>query len=89
MVFIALGYPYRIYERKSENAVTEIWAYNDFRVHTEFEPFERWYYYRDSRGNVHHMRDMTWMSVSHSDEYESLRVEFEGDKVKAIERLRR
>jgi hypothetical protein len=88
MVYLAFGRPSGIYERKTEAETTEIWSYTDFHVWTEYEPLETWYYYRDVKGNMHHMRDLTWINRSHTREYESLRVEFDGDRVKAIERLR-
>ncbi|MDD4873336.1 MAG: hypothetical protein PHR77_22495 [Kiritimatiellae bacterium] len=88
MVFLAFGRPNSIYERKTETGMTEIWSYNDFHVWTEYEPLETWYYYRDVKGHMHQMRDLAWISRNRTREYESLRVEFDGDKVKAIEKLR-
>jgi outer membrane protein assembly factor BamE (lipoprotein component of BamABCDE complex) len=88
MVYLAFGRPNSIYERKTDMGITEVWSYTDYHVWTEYEPLESWYYYRDVRGNLHRIRDLTWINRSHTSEYESLRVEFDGDKVKAIEKLR-
>jgi len=88
MVFLALGRPVAVFDRETSVVKTEVWSYSDMHVWSEPGPVGMWYYYRDSRGRIHYMRDMTWGYRTYSREYESMRVEFEGEKVKAIERLR-
>ena len=87
MVFLALGRPAAVFERETSVGKTEVWSYSDMNVWSEPSPVGMWYYYRDSKGRVHYLRDTTWSYRTYTREYESLRVEFESDKVKAIERL--
>lgn len=89
MVFLALGRPGAVFERETSAGKTRVWSY--FGIHTWVEPgpVGMWYYYRDSRGRIHYMRDMTLSYQTYSREYETLRIEFEGENVKAVERLRR
>lgn len=88
MVFMALGFPQRKYTRVTTTGQNEIWSYTDTRYSSSYQPVSNDYWYRDSDGRLHRMTDWTWVDVGRTTEYERLRVEFESDKVKAIENLR-
>ena len=88
-VRMALGEPDRVYHRfTSTNTPNEVWAYtsydyrNDPQFVTVLSPVS------DPRifGTV--TPNIVMMDVQQRTEYEALRVEFEGDKVKAIEALK-
>jgi hypothetical protein len=88
-VRMALGEPARIYHRfTSTNAPNEVWAYtaydyrNDPQFVTVLSPVS------DARVFGTMSPNIVLMDVQQRIEYEALRVEFEGDKVKAIEALK-
>jgi outer membrane protein assembly factor BamE (lipoprotein component of BamABCDE complex) len=89
MVFIAMGRPHRVYERVTDAGAAEIWAYVGVRFGAHLVPVDTSYVYRDRDGEPHLAHGWTFVDAGGSDEYETLRVEFQNDKVKAIERLRR
>lgn len=90
MVYIALGQPRRVYDRQSEETTTEIWAYTGLRYGGGFHhPVDTAHVFRDAEGEVHFVYGITWVTVDDRVEFETLRVEFEDDKVVAIENLRR
>jgi len=90
MVFIALGNPRRVYDRQSAARTTEIWAYTGFRYGGGFHrPVDTAHVFRDAEGEVRYVYGITWVTVDDRVELETLRVEFEDDKVVAIENLRR
>ena len=89
MVFIALGNPDRTYVRLTEAGSVEIWAYTGVYYTTDFEPVEARYWVRGVDGGMHLIHDWAWADISVRHEYETLRVEFRDDKVKAIETLQR
>ena len=89
-VRMALGDPDRIYHRIiSTNTPNEVWAYTsyDYRSDPQFvtvlSPVS------DPRLFGSFSPNIVLMDVQQRTEYEALRVEFEGDKVKAIEALKR
>jgi len=88
-VRMALGEPDRIYHRATSNGVNAVWAYTayDYRTApqyaTVFAPaVEPWLGAGCAPGVV-------LVEFHQPNEYEALRVEFEGDRVKAIEALKR
>lgn len=88
MVFIALGSPDRDYTRVSTEAETEVWSYVDLDYRPDTRAVSTVYHYRDKRGRMRRVADWTWIEVGTYIEYESLRVEFQGGAVKAIEALK-
>jgi len=89
MVAMALGRPDRIYSRKAESAATEVWAYVSRRYSWEPYPVEGAYLVRDAAGRYRYVPTFTWVDVSKEYEYETLRIEFDKDKAKAVERMQR
>jgi len=89
MVFIALGAPHRVYDRTTAAGEAETWAYTGVRYSTRFRPVDATYTYRGADGRLHWGHNWAWVDVSDRDEYETLRVVFENEKVATIERLRR
>lgn len=89
MVFIALGKPGRVYDRLTQGASAEMWSYVGMRYSSDLQPVETSYWYRDADGNLQRIYNWSWIDVGRYTEYETLRVEFETNKVRAIEILRR
>jgi hypothetical protein len=87
MVFLALGAPYRVYVRKTEAGESTIWTYSQLRYTSDMQPVQTTSWYRDRQGRMHPTYDWVWVDVGRASEYESLRVEFAGDKVTTIETL--
>jgi len=86
-VRMALGEPDRIYHRATTNGVNEVWAYTayDYRGPPQYAtvfapPAEPW------PGN--YTTGVVLLEVHQPNAYETLRVEFEGGRVKAIEALK-
>ena len=88
MVLIALGAPARVLMRMTEAGQTEVWVYSNTRYVADYRSRPAAFWYRDSRGRLRQGVDWAWMDAGGQQEYETLRVEFDGDKVKAIESLR-
>ena len=89
MVKLALGGPRQIHTRTTAAGETEVWTYTGVSFSTTMQPVDRAYWYRDRSGLVRQAYEPGWVDVQERTEYPILRVEFEGGKVKAIERLRR
>jgi hypothetical protein len=88
MVRMALGAPQRVHTRTTQAGAAEIWIYTDVAYRSRIEPVESTYWYRDRRGDLHPGSQLMWADMQQRYEYAMLRVEFDGDKVKAIEALR-
>ena len=88
MVRIAMGPPYHVVVRTAQTGETEIWVYTRIGFTTTLEPVTVGVAYTDARGRYRHGFGTTWVDVEHAYEYPVLQVEFEGDKVKTIERVR-
>jgi hypothetical protein len=88
MVRMALGGPQRIHTRTTQGGATEVWVYTDIAYRSRLEPVESTYWYRSRRGDLHPASSLSWVDLQQRHEYVVLRIEFEGDKVKAIEALR-
>ena len=88
MVYIALGDPQRIYDRVSAGRTNEVWAYTGEQGRPEPRPVATTYWYRCADGRLRLMQDWVWMDAWRGVEIDLLRVEFEGDIVRAIESLR-
>jgi hypothetical protein len=89
MVYLALGEPDRKYTRKTASGQSDIWSYvsrytttdrrlvtGRFRVHTPDRGYRT-------------VRDSVWVDVDQMHEYDRLRLEFDGDTLKAIEEVQR
>ena len=89
MVFIALGKPDRQYSRQTATGLTEVWAYITYETTTDRQRIDGRFRGRDSTGVYRTVDGPAWVDVQQKREYEKLRVEFEGDTVRAIERMER
>ncbi len=89
MVFIALGRPQHTYDRVTREGSTEVWTYNGMRYATRYAPVDASYWYLDRRGDVRLAYGWSWIDVGYGSEFPTMRVEFQGDAVAAIESLRR
>lgn len=87
MVFIALGLPDRKYQRTTAEGTKEVWAYVDYRYKYEQQLVRGNFRYRDANGRMRTTTDSVWVDVQTKTEFERIRVEFQGDKVAAIDRL--
>lgn len=90
MVFIALGNPDREYTRRTASGIMTVWSYTDHYSQTRRELVDGQFRVRDSRsGQIYSVRDSVWVDVPTYHEYDRLRVEFDADRVVAIEELNR
>ncbi|HEY8240725.1 MAG TPA: hypothetical protein VIH35_04720 [Kiritimatiellia bacterium] len=89
MVDMALGEANRKYTRKSATGSAEVWSYVGYYTTTDRQRVQADVRVRDSTGVTRTVNDWFWVDVQQRSEYEKLRVEFEGDKVLAIETLER
>jgi hypothetical protein len=89
MVFMALGKPDRQYERTTETGQTEIWSYVSLYSTTSRQRIDGPFRVRDPRGGYRTVSESLWVDVNEQHEYERLRVEFEGGRVRAIENVTR
>ncbi|MEI6165584.1 MAG: hypothetical protein WCS52_00165 [bacterium] len=88
MVRLALGLPRQVNVRTSEVGETEIWTYVNSRYVSRYEPSNAGYWYRDRAGRPYHSYDTMWVSRSGFEDYPVLKLEFVGDSLKVIERLK-
>jgi outer membrane protein assembly factor BamE (lipoprotein component of BamABCDE complex) len=86
MVRLALGAPHRVNTRLTEQGAAEVWVYTTLRHVSRYEPVHAGTGYRGRSGRLYRACDLTWMDMSYPVEIPAMRVEFEGGKVKAIER---
>ncbi len=89
MVFIALGKADREYTRRTADGVTEVWSYTAHYTSTSRELVDGRFRVRDTRGQIHTVRDSVWVDVPVKHEYERLRLEFREGAVFAIEEMTR
>lgn len=89
MTRLALGMPQRVHTRTTETGQVEIWIYLGIRYVSHYEPMDTGYWYRDRAGRLRRSYDTMWVDRGYSEEFPVLRLEFSGDKLKAIERIRR
>ena len=89
-VQMALGDPDRVFQRITTNHVADVWSYNSYDYRTDPQFITILSPVSDIRGlGVITPPNVIMVDVQHRVEYEALRVEFEGDKVKAIEAVKR
>jgi outer membrane protein assembly factor BamE (lipoprotein component of BamABCDE complex) len=89
MVHMALGKPDRQYSRTTESGQSEIWSYVDLYSTTRRQRIDGPFRVRDPDGGYRTVSDAVWVDVDAQHEYERLRVEFEGNRVRAIENVTR
>lgn len=88
-VRLALGQPRRVYTRKTGSGTVQVWAYTSEYTTTDRQRVNARVSGRDSTGALRTFTDWVWVDVEQRHEYDRLRVEFENDKVTAIETLER
>jgi len=89
-VRMALGEPARVYHRStSTNTPNEVWSYTAYGYRNDPQFVNVLSPVSDPRVFGTATPNIVLMDVPQRTEYESLRVEFEGDQVKAIEALKR
>ncbi len=91
MVRMALGPPARVYKRRTAAGEKMIWAYVQVYWTRERAPSPRWVRIRDADGDSRYVEvvDNWHWRADKEHEYERLRVEFEDDRVTAIETVER
>ncbi len=89
MVFIALGEPQRKYSRTTATGASEVWSYVGTYTTTERQLVTGDFRVRSNEGIFRTVHDSAWVDVQQEHEYEQLRVEFENNQVKAVERIER
>ena len=88
MVSSALGPPRQVNIRTSETGEVEIWTYVNARYISSFEP-SAGYWYRDLAGRPCRSYDTMWVNRGWFEEYPVLKLEFVGNTLKVMERLKR
>ncbi|MEI6563125.1 MAG: hypothetical protein WCO42_02320 [bacterium] len=89
MARLALGLPQRLHTRTVETGELEIWIYTNSRFISDYQPMSTGYWYRDRAGRLYRSYDTLWVNRGWYEDYPVLQLEFSGDKLKAIERMKR
>ncbi len=89
MVRLALGSPWQVHVRTAESSETEIWTYVNSRFISSYEPSNAGYWYRDRAGRLQRSYDTMWVNRGWYEDYPVLKLEFMGDKLTVIERIKR
>lgn len=87
MVHMSLGRPNHVFNRETMAGKTEVWAYTDTEYRSTHRPVAGNYWTRTRGGRLQPAPGFLWVDAQHSREYDTLRVEFENGKVRAIDRL--
>jgi hypothetical protein len=88
MVRLAVGRPQQIHTRTTDTGDLEVWSYVNSRYVGYYQPMTTGYWYQDRHtGRVAKSYDTMWVNRGWYEDYLVLRLEFSGDKLKAIERL--
>ncbi|NCC50691.1 MAG: hypothetical protein EOM20_05685 [Spartobacteria bacterium] len=85
MVYIALGAPDNKYERKTALGTSEIWAYSGYYTTPDRQRVKGEFRYRDSKGQWRTATDDVWVNVDVRHIYDKKRVEFQNNRVVAVE----
>ncbi len=88
MVRMALGVPDRIHTRTTAAGETDVWTYLGLTYDSAMQPVDSSYVYRDRHGHIRRVYDTSWVTVNRSREYPVIRLEFEGGRVKVIEKAK-
>jgi len=89
MATMALGEPDRTYTRRTATGIYTVWSYTDRHSSTQRKMVSGTFRVRDHAGRVRTVQDSVWMDVPVQHEFEHLRIEFEADRVTAVETLTR
>lgn len=89
MVRLALGAPPQVNVRTTETGDIEIWTYFNTRYISSYEPLNAGYWYRDRAGRLQRSYDTMWVNRGWYEDVPVLRLEFVGDKLKAMERAKK
>lgn len=89
MVTMSMGKPDRTYTRTTAEGTMEVWSYIASYTTTERQHIKGEFRVRDASGVYRTVTDMAWADVEQKHDYETLRIEFAGDEVKAIEEMNR
>jgi hypothetical protein len=87
MARMALGAPDYVATRTSREGTTEVWLYTRTQHLTRWEPVRTSAWIRDRRGRLVAVPDWDWVDLHATREFPVLRLEFEADAVKTLERL--
>ena len=87
-VRMALGEPARVYHRATTQGTNEVWAYTSYEYRTLPQYTAVMAPVSGPWLNSAYPPGVVLLDVQQRQEYEALRVEFEGDKVTAIEALK-
>ena len=88
MVRLALGAPSRVLARRTGAGEVEVWIYTAYRHGTDVQSVSTEQWYRGRDGRTYLGTEPACVTVDTREEYPVLRLEFEGGKVRAIERPR-
>lgn len=88
-VRLALGAPNREYTRRTGDGTVQVWSYTKEYTTTERQRVNARMRAPDESGRVRTFSDWFWVDIDRRHEYERLRIEFEDDRVTAIETLDR
>ena len=89
MVRLALGLPRQVNIRTTESGEAEIWTYVNSRYIGNYEPSTAGYWYRDRAGRLNRSYDTMWINRGWYEDYPVLKLEFVGNKLKVIDRVKR
>lgn len=87
MVYLALGTADRTYARTTAQGEVDVWAYTDLNIRHEQQLVPTQVRYRDSQGRLRTSTDSTWVTIEHREVFDRIRLEFNGGKVSAIDRI--
>lgn len=88
MTRMALGAPDRIHSLTTAAGETEVWTYVGIVYDSSMQPVDSSYVFRDQYGRLRRVYDTSWVTVSRTREYPVVRLEFEGGRVKSIEKAK-
>ena len=84
-VWIVFGKPDRVFQKVSGTSTNEVWSYvTQNSVYCD-DPNRAYYPANTSRGRTLWRPDSFWNTHTHFDTYEYLRIQFDGNRVSAIE----
>lgn len=85
MVYVALGKPDRTYTRRTHAGISEVWSYVDVERRTKRQKVSSRPLAMENRSHRASQAATVWAEVEEGREFEKLRIEFDGDVVRAVE----